>query len=419
MRALRIIVAGLAPVLIAAALGRRVLGRDSHAGLVERLGGGPPGPGGAVWLHGASVGEVQSAHPLIAALAPGGVLVTTNTASGRDRVAGWRLPGVTARLAPVDAGPVLRRFLDRHRPRALVIVEGDLWPGRLLAARARGMPVVMVSARISARSAARWGRLPGLIRPLMAQVDALFPQDAVSGGRFVVLGLPEGRIGPVLNLKATAEVAPAAPLPGFARADTVLAASTHPGEEEVVLDAFAAARASRPGLRLILAPRHPVRGDQVAALIAARGLPFACRSAGDAPDPGKPVYLADTLGEMALWYAAAGVTFVGGSLVPKGGHTPFEPAAAGSAILHGPDTGNFAEAYAALMAAQGAVEVTDAASLALALSGIASPAAQADLAARAASALAPLRAGADLTPVLDRLAALAPSQPRGPSSPRG
>jgi 3-deoxy-D-manno-octulosonic-acid transferase len=413
VRALRIIVAGLSPVLIAAALGRRLLGRDRGADLAERLGGGPPVPPGAVWLHGASVGEVQSARPLIAALAPRGVLVTSNTASGRDRVAGWRLPGVTARLAPVDAGPVLRRFVGRHRPRALVLLEGDLWPGRILAARARGLPVIMVSARISARSAARWARLPGLIRPLMAQVDALFPQDDASANRFRALGLPGDRIGTTLNLKATAEVAPAVPLPGFPRADTVLAASTHPGEEEVVLDAFAAARASRPGLRLILAPRHPVRGDQVAALIAARGLPFARRSAGDPPDPGRPVYLADTLGEMALWYAAAGVTVVGGSLVPKGGHTPFEPAAAGSAILHGPDTANFADAYGALAAAQGAVEITDAASLALALSGLSDPAAQAALAERASAALAPLRAGADLTPVLDRLAALAPCQPSG------
>ena len=413
MRTLQIIAAALSPVLIAVALVRRAIGRDSGADLSQRLGSGPPATAGAVWLHAASVGEVQSARPLIAALAPHGVLVTTNTATGRDHVTGWRVPGVTARLAPVDAGPVLRRFLDRHRPRALVIIEGDLWPARILAARARGMAVVMVSARISARSAARWGRLSGLIRPLLAQVDAVFPQDEASAMRFRALGLPGDRIGPTLNLKATAEVAPAASLPGFPRADTVLAASTHPGEEEVILDALAAARVTRPGLRLILAPRHPVRGEQVAALIAARGLSFARRSTGDAPDPGKAVYLADTLGEMARWYAAAGVTFVGGSLVPKGGHTPFEPAAAGSAILHGPDIANFTDAYAALAAAQGAVEVTDAASLALALSGLSDPAAQAGLAARAAQALAPLRAGADLTPVLDRLAALAPPQPNG------
>jgi len=413
VRTLQITAAALSPLLIAAALVRRVLGRDSGADLSQRLGGGPTVAEGGVWLHGASVGEVQSARPLIAALAPGGVLVTANTATGRDRVAGWRLHGVTTRLAPVDAGPVLRRFLDRHRPRALVILEGDLWPARILTARTRGLPVVLISARISARSAARWAWLPGLIRPLLAQVDALFPQNDASAARFRALGLPDNRLGPVLNLKATAEVVPAAPLPGFPRADTVLAASTHPGEEERVLDAFAAARVRRPGLRLILAPRHPVRGDQVADLIAARGLPFARRSSGEAPDPARPVYLADTLGEMALWYAAAGVTVVGGSLVPKGGHTPFEPAAAGSAILHGPDTGNFHEAYEALAAAQGAIEITDAASLALALSGLADPAAQADLAARAAAALAPLRAGADLSPVLDRLAALAPPQPRG------
>jgi 3-deoxy-D-manno-octulosonic-acid transferase len=222
--------------------------------------------------------------------------------------------------------------------------------------------------------------------------------------------VPVERIGPVLNLKAAAPATGGAgALPGFPRGDTVLAASTHPGEEGLVLEAFVAARVARPGLRLILAPRHPDRGDEVARQIAAQGLDFARRSRGEAPEPARPVYLADTLGEMALWYAAAGVTFVGGSLVAKGGHTPFEPEAQGSAILHGPDTANFTAAYAALDAGEGAVQVADADALSRAFGALADPAAQAAMAARATAALAPLRADVDLQAVIDRIARLAPA----------
>jgi 3-deoxy-D-manno-octulosonic-acid transferase len=409
------ILAPLIGLLLVALAGlRRLAGRDGARTLAERLGGGAPVARGAVWLHGASVGELVSARPLIAALAPGGVLVTANTETGRARVEAWGIPGVAARMAPVDWAPVLRRFLVRHRPRALVLVEGDLWPGRILTAMARGLPVMLVSARISERSAARWARVPGLARGILGRVDWVAPQDAGAAKRLRSLGVPADRIGPVLNLKAAGAMAGAAlaggmgPLPGFPRTDTVLAASTHAGEDAPVLDGFIAARESRPDLRLILAPRHPDRGDEVARLITAKGLDFARRSLGEAPDANRPVYLADTLGEMALWYAAAGVTFVGGSLVAKGGHTPFEPEAQGSAILHGPDTANFTAAYAALAGDGGAVKVADAAELAAAIGALADAGAQAAMAARATAALAPLRAGVDLAPVLERLQRLAP-----------
>ncbi len=405
----RLAAALLGPGLIGLALLRRATGRDQARTLAERMGGGPPVAPGAVWLHGASVGELASARPLIAALAPDGVLVTANSQTGRARADSWGMPGVVARAAPVDAPAVLRRFLHRHRPRALVLIEGDLWPGRIVAASAHGLPVLLVSARISERSARRWARLPGLARTVLGQIDWIAPQDAAAAARFRALGVPADRIGPVLNLKAAGPASPATdPLPGFPRADTVLAASTHPGEEAAVLDGFIAARTVRPDLRLILAPRHPDRGDGIARLIAARGLAHGRRSAGDPPDPGHAVYLADTLGEMALWYAAAGVTFVGGSLAARGGHTPFEPEAQGSAILHGPDTANFSAAYAALRAGRGAIEVADAAGLAAALRALADPAAQAALAARATAALAPLREGVDLAPVLARLQVPAP-----------
>jgi 3-deoxy-D-manno-octulosonic-acid transferase len=238
----------------------------------------------------------------------------------------------------------------------------------------------------------------------MACIVWLAPQDRGSGERFVALGLPADRLGPVLTLKSLPEQAGGAPA-GPARAHTLLAASTHAGEDEVVLDAFVAARAALPGLRLILAPRHPRRRDGIEALIRARGLAFATRSRGVEPAEGLPVYLADTLGEMDRWYGMAGMTFVGGSLVEKGGHTPFEPAAHGSAILHGPHRTNFAPAYAALVAGRGAVEVANADDLAAAILALADPAAQAALAGRARAALAPFADKAATAAVLAALAA--------------
>ena len=209
----------------------------------------------------------------------------------------------------------------------------------------------------------------------------------------MALGLPRGRIGPQVNLKSGTLPLPGGGLAGqpFRRADTLLAASTHDGEDAIVLDAFVAARAARPGLRLILAPRHPRRRDAIEAEIARRGLGFATRSRGQQPGAGLPVYLADTMGEMDLWYRAAGLCFVGGSLTDNGGHTPFEPAAHGAVILHGPHVANSAPAYAALASAGASIVVTDAATLATAIGSLADPARQTALGTAAREALLPLQ----------------------------
>lgn len=356
----------------------------------------PRGTGPLVWLHGASNGELAAARPVIAALhsaLPGlRLVVTANSLGGRDLVQGWALPATAVRLAPHDDGATVARFLDAAQPAALVVIENELWPTRLRLAAARGIPVFCLAARLSARSAAAWRRFPGLARTVAGAITWLAPQDAASRDRFRDLGLPDGRIGPPMVLKSAARASEAAPLP-YPRETTLLAASTHEGEEAVVLAAFHMARAARPDLRLILAPRHPRRRAEVEAAIRAAGLAFATRSAGAEPDPALPVYLADTLGEMDRWYAGAGMTFVGGSLVDRGGHTPFEPAAHGSAILTGPHVANAVPAYAALLAAGGAVEVTDAASLAEAILRLAGPQAQARQAEAATRALAPFTAG--------------------------
>jgi 3-deoxy-D-manno-octulosonic-acid transferase len=187
---------------------------------------------------------------------------------------------------------------------------------------------------------------------MLVRVKYLSAQDAASEARFVALGLPPSAVGPRVNLKAfvTSDLPAKGAVP---RERCVLAASTHDGEDETILRAFKATRTQFD--LLILAPRHPKRGDAVARLITAQGLTFARRSTGDAVTAGHPVYLADTMGEMALWYTVAGVTIVGGSYADHGGHTPFEPAAAGSAIIHGPHVSNFAESYVVLDAEGGAV----------------------------------------------------------------
>ncbi|MTD99279.1 3-deoxy-D-manno-octulosonic acid transferase [Paracoccus sp. YIM 132242] len=323
----------------------------------ERLVLDPVGPAD-LWFHGASVGELTSARPIIAALAQTHrVLVTANSLTGRDMAAGWGLP---ARLAPLDLPGALGRFLDQARPRLQVTVEGEFWPLRSRMLADRGIPQAVIGARMSARSALRWRRLPRLIGPVLQRLTVLSAQDADSEARLLALGLPGRAVLPRLDLKLLAPAGIAPPPPSASRDRTVLAASTHEGEEAVVLDAWMQARRNHPGLRLILAIRHPRRGDEVAGLLTQRGIAFERRSAGGT---GGDVLLADTLGEMDRWYAAAGLCLVGGSLAQRGGHTPWEPAAHASAILHGPHVGNFTQGYAALDAA-GAARQVDAASLA-------------------------------------------------------
>ena len=376
----------LAPLLAHQAL------RGGQGAVAERLGCGPtPGPGLRLWLHAASVGEITSARWVIEAVLaarPGlQLLVTTNTTTGRDRVRAWALPGVHAALAPLDSAGSAARVLDRWRPQALVIVENELWPARLQAAHNRGVPVLVIGARMSKRSARRWAWLNGLVATMLGGIDWLSAQDQDSLDRLLALGLRPEAAGPLVALKSVTEVRAAQPpfLPVAARDLTLLAASTHEGEESLILEAF---MASKRFQHLILAPRHPRRGDEIAGFLTARGLAFARRSKGETPALGQQVYLADTLGEMDAWYALSGVTVIGGSFAPKGGHTPWEPASHGSAIVHGQSLHNFAAPFAALDRAGAAIAVADGAELARALQGLDGKA-QARLAGLAAEILAP------------------------------
>lgn len=388
MRRLMRLLLPLVPlVMLAVALWRRVTGTEPAEALAERLGHVPGAAGPVIWLHGASNGELASARwvaeALLAARPDLGLLVTTNTATARAMVKGWNLPRTTVAFAPLDLHRPLARLLTAWRPRLLLTVEGEIYPRRFAACARVGVPVALIGARMSERSFRGWQGLQPVMADALAQVRLASAQDEGSARRLQALGLPPSAVVPACDLKAQAIARlPTPALPARdSRARCLLAASTHEGEEAAVLEAFAA---NRQFGKLILAPRHPRRADEIAALIAARNLSFARRSQGTMPGE-EAVFLADTMGEMDLWYARAGACFVGGSLAPKGGHTPWEPARFACAILHGPSVGNFAGPYAALDSI-GAVRVDTAEALRGALDGL-SAARQEALAAQAARIL--------------------------------
>lgn len=393
-------------------LGRRLLRRRTAAGkedaarMGERMGlAGQPRPEGRlVWFHAASVGEAVSLLELLRRIEAGRpdltCLVTTVTLTSAQLLAARLPPRVIHQFVPLDVGPWVARFLDHWRPALAVWTESELWPGMLTATHARGVPMVLINARISGRSFKRW-RLAGRMAPaLLARFDRILAQDDLAGEHFAMLGAPPERIEVTGSLKEGA-----APLghdererARFARAlagrPVWLAASTHPGEEEIAAEAHAEARRKLPMLAMILAPRHPDRADDVAAMLRTRGLVVAQRSKAEPMAPETDVYLADTLGEMGLWYRIAPVSFIGGSLAEIGGHNPFEPALLGSAILHGPHVRNFADGYLRLGGAGAALPVRDAAGLAAALSATLAPDRSAAMAAAAWDAMSD---GAEVT----------------------
>ena len=388
-----------APALGLAAVRRR---RGGPASLPERFGHGGPSDGTPrLWIHGASVGEATAGRAVFDAARARRPAVptvaTSHTPTGVQAVQAWAGNGTAVRLAPWDTPSVVRRFVRGWSPAAYVFSDSELWPSRLLALHRTGAVILGANARVSDRSADRWTRFaPGLIEALLRRVDLLCPQDDASAERFLRLGLPPDRMGPTEELKAG--LTPSDPLSDedalrsrLPRDRLVLAASTHPGEEDMALEAFAAARRAVPDLRLAVAPRHPARAGEVAASIRRHGFGAVPRLSGaieelDDPDA---VYLVDTLGELRRFYAISALAFVGGSTGTLGGHTPHEPAFEGCAVAHGPDTANAADAYAALGRADAAVTVRTPADLAEAFALVARPGRLAAMADRAREALRP------------------------------
>ena len=340
----------LVPSLLA---GRARKGKEDPARIAERLGRAeiarPDGP--LVWLHGASVGESLSILPLVERLRAErpevAVLVTSGTTTSAALLA-KRLPaGAIHQYIPVDAPGAARRFIARWKPSLAVFVESELWPNLLLEAKAAGTRLALVSAKLSDRSFKSWSKRPDAARKLLSGFDLILAQDARAHERFEALG---GQVAGEADLKFGA-----APLPstagdvGFAR-PPLLIVSTHPGEDEIVLDAIAALPDRPP---VILAPRHVERGPAIVDLAKARNLTATLRSQSQEP---ADILVADTLGEMGLWFRLAGTAVIAGSLVPGvGGHNPLEAARLDCPAISGPFVENWASAFARLEAVGGVV----------------------------------------------------------------
>ncbi len=338
---------------------RATRGKEDRARLGERLGvASLPRPAGPlVWLHGASIGEGLVLLPLVARLVARGfsALVTTGTKSSAAVVAA-RLPaGAVHQYVPLDAPKFVVRFLDHWRPDLAIFAESELWPNLIEATHARGAPIVIVNARMSPRSYLRWRNAPSAAHALLEKIDVAFAQTNDDAARLMRLGAPRVQIAGNLKYDVAAPPAPPKAVAEISAQigarPTWIAASTHEGEEAICFDAHLALAARHPSLLTIVAPRDARRGATLAEAAKARGLNVAQRSAGERIDRATQIYIADTFGEMGLWYRLSGIVFMGKSLAPGGGQNPIEPAKLGSAILHGPSVGNFADAYAALDAA--------------------------------------------------------------------
>ncbi|HTJ89237.1 MAG TPA: 3-deoxy-D-manno-octulosonic acid transferase [Acidocella sp.] len=368
---------------------RAARGKEIPVRLPERYGvtQAPRPAGKLVWVHAASVGETMSVLPVIQAL--GGkaeVLLTTGTVTSAH-LAAARLPAFARhQFVPLDVPGWGKRFLDHWRPDVAVFVESELWPGLLTECDRRNIPRLLINARISATSARNWGRVPRLTRRILAPFRHVHAQSAGDAENFRRLGLRD-----VLewgNLKFFTPPLPVDEdgLAGFRKripASLWLAASTHPGEEELILQAHCALLPAFPDLVTVIVPRHPERGAEIAAL--AGNAPR--RSSGEAPRAGQ-VYVADTLGELGLFFRAAPFAFIGNSLVGYGGHNLIEPAQLGRPVITGPHNENFLQAAARLRAAQALIEVTDCASLTAAVrSWLREPDAAEAAGGRAAAAL--------------------------------
>jgi 3-deoxy-D-manno-octulosonic-acid transferase len=340
-----------------------------RVGLSERCGRRPENPAGAIWVHGASVGEIRAATSLMDRLRESGedVVASTTTLTGRDIL--WRIrPQVPCALAPLDHPWTVEAALRRVRPSALVLVETELWPSWITAAHRRRIPVLVVSGRISDRSFPRYRRVARWLRPILERISAIGARSAADAERFLALGAnPEKvRVTGDLKLEPPAERAGLAPdldsLLG--EVPLIVGGSTHEGEERELLEVLAAAE--RAGLRasLVLAPRHPDRFDAVEALALRAGRAVRRRSRLDSlPLAEGEVLLLDSMGELPGLFARAEVAFVGGSLVPVGGHNLLEPILEGRPVLFGPHTENAGEAAALALESGAGCRVTDGADL--------------------------------------------------------
>ena len=347
--------------------------RAWRTGVRERLGLARAEAPGAIWIHGASVGEILAASRLIDRLRKRGhgVVTSTVTLAGRDVMRRSR-PEVPCHLAPLDHPWCVDAALDRIEPAALVLIETELWPSWIAAAARRGVPVALVSGRVSDRTYPRYRRLRFAVEPTLRRLAAIGARTPLDGDRLVALGAPPARVSVTGDLKLERDEEPRPLARDLERAlqglPLFVAGSTHAGEEIAALAALA--EVERQGLcaALVLAPRRPERAAEVRRLVGRTGRSARLRTAlGDLPLAAGEVLVLDTVGELTPIFARADVAFVGGSLVPRGGHNILEPALAGRPVLFGPHTSNVRHAVEILEPCGAGRRVEDAAALGRAL----------------------------------------------------
>jgi len=375
-RALTSLAVPFAPLILA---WRTRRGKEEPDRRSERYGraSAPRPKGFLAWFHASSVGEANAALPVIETIAAERpevrMLLTTATVTSAQ-LARSRLPkNVLHQYVPLDNKSYVQRFLHHWRPDLAVLVESEIWPNLVLETKGEGIPLLLINGRMSSSSFKRWRRRPGLSRPLFSAFDLVLAQNDSLAERFAQLGV--ARTLDVGNLKADAPPPPA-DLPGKRRLAAAisgrivwLAASTHPGEEELVAEAHKKMKQDQPTLLTIIVPRHPERGKPIAEALGAN-LRVALRSEGQLPEASTDIYVADTIGELGLFYALSPIAFVGGSLIERGGQNPVEPIKLGAAVLTGPNWQNFRDSYTELLKASGCKEVGNAASLADAALGL-------------------------------------------------
>ena len=324
-----------------------------------------------VWLHTVSVGEFLAAMPLVRRLMADEhlqLVITTTTPTGSERVKATLGEAVFHVYAPYDVPDVLMRFFNRVKPDIFLVMETELWPNTLAACAKRDIPAVLVNGRLSEKSARGYQRFAGLTAPMLNNLQLALIQNAVDASRFVQLGLPDSKVRVTGNIKFDLTLTDdlrtrAAELNKHLAMGNEriiwIAASTHQGEDEIILDVFAGAREAMgqnaAQLMLILVPRHPERFDRVGQLCEARGFKTLRRSRNEIT-PGMDILLGDTMGELMLLFGASDIAFMGGSLVPNGGHNFIEPAAWGLPLLSGEYLFNFAE-VSNLLKSAGALDV--------------------------------------------------------------
>lgn len=364
---------------------RLLMGKEDPERLEERLGislAERP-TGNLIWFHAASVGESLSLVELIKRISYSqpdyNFLITTGTITSAKLILS-RLPSnAVHQYIPVDTPKAVEKFLDRWRPSLAIWTESEFWPNLISFTSARDIPMILINARISEKSYRRWRFFKKSLKNLIEKFNYSLIQDKKTVTYFSKIGISSNNFELTGTLKEGSAALPHSETEQVEISKQILnrpvwlAASTHEGEEKLIAAAHRHASKASQGLLLIIVPRHPERGLEIASILTKENFKICLRSKKDKISSDTQIYIADTLGELGLWYRIAPVSFVGGSFVPIGGHNPFEPAALGSAILHGPYVENFKEIYNRLNVAGAAVKIEEASELGVKLIETLSP----------------------------------------------